>query len=116
MTKDTGRPPLFTDPKKLQQLVDEYFRETNRPTLAGLAVHLDMSRKSLYNYEGKPEFLHIIKKAREKVEMIYEERLVYDDKPTGVIFSLKNMGWKDRLDHTTDDEKLPTPIYGGKSK
>lgn len=28
----------------------------------------------------------------------------------------KNMfGWKDRVDHTTKDKELPTPIYGSKS-
>lgn len=101
-----GRPPLYSSPDELQTLVDEYFENTDKVTLAGLADHIGISRKSLYNYEDKDDFLHIIKKAREKVERHYEELTIYGDKPTGVIFALKNMGWKDRIDQTTDDKPL----------
>jgi hypothetical protein len=107
-----GRPPKFTDPEQLQNLVDEYFDTTDRPTLAGLAVHLGMSRSSLYNYAEKNGFLDIIKSAQARVEALYEERAVYDGQPTGVIFALKNMGWTDRLatDHTTKGEAITPPI------
>ncbi len=33
-----------------------------------------------------------------RVEAIYEERLIYEQNQTGVIFSLKNMGWKDKTE------------------
>jgi hypothetical protein len=107
-----GRPPLWTDPEVLQCLVDDYFKIDTKPTLSGLALHLGIERKTLYNYETKDEFLHIIKKARQKVEAIYEERAVYDDKPTGVIFALKNMGWSDnqKIDHTTAGEPITEQI------
>ena len=103
-----GRPLTWTDPLVVSKLIDEYFKREQKPTLAGLAVSLDVSRKTLYNYEERDEFLHIIKKARERVEEIYEQHLLYSERPTGVIFALKNMGWADRqdVDHTTKGEKM----------
>ena len=111
-----GRPPTWTDPKILEKLINEYFKREVRPTLSGLAVSLDIDRRTLWNYGQKDKFFPVIKAARERVEEIYEQHLIYSDKPTGVIFALKNMGWKDRSDITTDDKELPAPIYGGKSQ
>lgn len=93
-----GRPLLFETPEQLKSRVDEYFASTERLTLAGLAEFLDVDRQTLYNYKERPEFFDIIKKATEKVEAKYEERLVYEGQPTGVIFALKNMGWKDKTE------------------
>jgi len=109
-----GRPPIWTDPLELKQLVFDYFttgKGKDRPTLAGLALALKIDRKTLYNYEKKDEFFYIIKEARERVETIYEDRLVYESQPTGVIFALKNMGWADNqnIDHRT----LGKPINMG---
>lgn len=103
-----GRPPIWTSPLVLQKLVDEFFKREKRITLAGLAVALDISRSTLYEYEKKDKFSYIIKKARERVEELYEEKLVHDGSPTGVIFALKNMGWSDnrKVDHTTQGEKI----------
>jgi hypothetical protein len=100
----------FTSAEHLSQLVEEYFETNDKPTLSGLAVHLGIDRQTLYNYKNRDEFFDIIKAATAKVVSIYEERLIYSDKPTGVIFALKNMDWKDRHDHTTDDRPFPTPI------
>ena len=110
-----GRPPIWTDPEVLQKLVDTYFDNTSKPTLAGLACALDICRKTLYNYEEKDKFLHIVKKARERVERHYEDLLIYSERPTGVIFALKNMGWADKreTDFTTKGKPLPTPILHG---
>jgi len=110
-----GRPPIWKDPIELKQLVFDYFNEEKKPTLAGLACFLGISRSTLYNYENKDKFLDIIKKARQKVESIYEERLIYSSSPTGVIFALKNMGWTDKWegDITTKGKPLPTPILDG---
>ena len=103
-----GRPLIWKDPDTLQGLINDYFDSTDRPTLAGLAVYLDVDRKTLYNYEERDQFFYIIKKARARVEAIYEGRAIYENNPTGVIFALKNMGWSDSLktDHTTAGEKI----------
>ena len=112
-----GRPPIWTDPKVLQKLVDNYFETEKKVTLAGLAEALDISRSTLYEYDQKDEFSDIIKKAREKVEKRYEDYLIYSGTPTGVIFALKNMGWADKkeVDHTSGGEKIK-PLLGGISR
>lgn len=107
-----GRPRLWKDPIELSNLIADYFNSTERPTLSGLAVFLEIDRQTLYNYKERDEFFDIIKKATAKVESIYEERAIYENNPTGVIFALKNMGWTDRVanDHTSQGEKIAPPI------
>jgi hypothetical protein len=90
-----GRPMIWKDPIELSNLIADYFDQTTRPTLSGLAVFLEVDRQTLYNYREKDEFFGIIKRATAKVESIYEERAIYENNPTGVIFALKNMGWSD---------------------
>ena len=91
-----GRPLIFSRPEELQAAVDLFFETETQPTLAGLALALNIDRQTLYNYKERPEYFDIIKKATERVEARYEKRLVYENSPTGVIFALKNMGWKDQ--------------------
>ena len=107
-----GRPMIWKDPIELSNLIADYFDQTKRPTLSGLAVFLEVDRHTLYNYKEKDEFFHIIKRATAKVEAIYEERAIYENNPTGVIFALKNMGWSDRVanDHTTNGKDISSPI------
>ena len=93
-----GRPMIWKDPMELSDLVAEYFNQTDRPTLSGLAVFLEIDRQTLYNYKERDQFFDIIKRATAKVESIYEERAIYENNPTGVIFALKNMGWTDRVE------------------
>lgn len=90
-----GRPLAYDSPTKLLEAITAYFDQNKRATLSGLAVALGIDRSTLYNYANRDEFFDIIKNAQAKVEAIYEERLVWDN-CTGVIFPLKNMGWKDR--------------------
>lgn len=103
-----GRPLVFATPEDLKKKVDEYFSTQTKWTLAGLAEFLDIDRQTLYNYKEKDGFIDILKKSREKVEAKYEERLVYDNAPTGVIFALKNMGWSDKteMDVTSKGEQI----------
>ncbi len=98
MAHPGGRPLKFNTPEEVETAISYYFEEEKEPTLAGLAVYLGISRSTLYNYEEKDQFLDIIKKAREKVESVYEKRLVYGNTPTGVIFALKNMSWRDKTE------------------
>lgn len=92
-----GRPLKFTV-EELTKKVSEYFETETKWTVAGLAVFLDIDRQTLYNYKERDEFFDIIKGAVDKVEARYEERLIYENSPTGVIFALKNMGWKDKTE------------------
>lgn len=93
-----GRPRIFNTTEELQTAIDKYFNEAEIKTVTGLALHLGFeSRQSFYDYEKNDEFSYIIKKARLEVETAYEERLS-GNSPTGAIFALKNMGWKDKTE------------------
>ena len=101
----TGRPPLFTSADEMQKVIDEYFESVSlthdnvtvsRPTMAGLALSLDMDRKSLLNYSKKEEFFPTIKRAKQRVEAELEKAL-YGTGVAGVIFNLKNnFDWRDK--------------------
>jgi hypothetical protein len=92
-----GRPLKFETVEIMQELIDAYFAETEMEewTITGLALALDTYRQTLINYEGKPEFMDAIKKAKTKVEHAYEISLRKSGR-SGDIFGLKNFGWKDK--------------------
>ena len=107
--ENSGRPALFETAEEMEAKIDEYFESTGwhhnealnapefiHPTVTGLALALGFcDRQSLYDYQDKPEFSCLIKKARTKVEHNYENSL-HSKTVTGAIFALKNMGWKDK--------------------
>jgi len=100
-----GRYPFFESPELLQQAIDLYFKtceaEKKQPTITRLAYDLGFeSRQSFYDYEEKPQFSYIIKRARLFVESGYEANL-QNAACTGAIFALKNMGWKDKQEIDT---------------
>lgn len=103
-----GRPPMFTDPQKLNELIEDYFESEDHYTITGLCLHCGFeSRQSFYDYEQKPAFAYIVKRARLRIENMYEKSLM-GDKVTGPIFALKNMGWTDKqeIDHTTQGQQM----------
>jgi len=94
-----GRPMKYSDPDKLQEAIDLYFESlvvdmpdgttmSKPPLLSGLAYALDIDTETLRNYGKKDDFFGIVKRARQKVEMAFEERLL-SNAPTGAIFNLK---------------------------
>ena len=95
-----GRPMLFSSPGLMQAAIDKYFRSCRKhPTLTGLAIAIGFTdRQSLYDYGGySQEYSCIIKKARILIENYYEKNLAKIKlNPTGSIFALKNMGWRDK--------------------
>lgn len=95
-----GRPPIYNTAEELEKAIDEYFasiKDEGEPaTITGLALYLGFAdRQSLYDYQEKEQFSCIVKKARTMVECEYEKKLSAQS-PTGAIFALKNMGWKDK--------------------
>ncbi len=106
---DPGKPTVgaklrFQTPQELQKTVDNYFDSEEKPTLSGLALHLGLTRQSVWNYGHREEFSEIIIRAAQRIETLYEEKLVYGKHPTGVIFALKCcMDWKE-----TSPEVEPT--------
>lgn len=112
-----GRAFLYDDPLVLKERIEDYFvvmKEENRPpTMSGLAVHLNISRSTLINYEkhypSNKDLFHAIKFARARVESSLDEKIVSGMPATGLIFNLKNnFGWKDQmqLDVTSNGQSL----------
>ena len=83
------RPPKYETPEEMQALIELFFDQCQNiliikqvvqkgeiilvptptpPTMAGLAFALNISREKLNNYKGKPEFGHVIARARERIE------------------------------------------------
>lgn len=95
--------------------VDRWKREPQNPTITGLTLFLGfVDRNSWYDYatryEDDPVFSGTIKNARIRIEQTYEDDL-RQGKCTGQIFALKNMGWTDKTDVTTNGEAMNiTPI------
>ena len=92
-----GRPVKWPDPQTFQQTIDQYFSVTPQDslTVTGLALSLGMTREGLQEYQAKPEFTDLVKRAKARVEHRYELGLC-GKYVIGCIFALKNMGWSDR--------------------
>ncbi len=105
-----GRPRLFTDVKALQTRITAYFKVCDRDnriyTIGGLAEALGVVRQTLLNYEGKPEFLDTIKKAKTRIEARIEEMgLLGKVNSTFAIFWLKNnAGWRNEQHIKSESE------------
>lgn len=93
-----GRPLKFQDPQELERRIDEYFRlAEGKPTITGLALHLDCEIETIKSYGENDEFSASVKRAYLRVQNGYENRM-YEGSPTGAIFALKNFGWKDKTE------------------
>ena len=96
----------------IEYKVNDYFNycnENSKPfTMSGLALFLDCSRMTLYQYENelikfnniseedKKRIIDTVKRAKRMVEAYQEEQLFLGKSPVGTIFSLKNnFNWKD---------------------
>ncbi len=105
-----GQPARYDDPAKMSEAIEAYFASGGKLTITGLAYSLGFeSRQSFYDYEDRPAFSYIIKRARLRVENCYEENL-QGTSPTGSIFALKNMGWKDKAEIEHSGTSTPIQI------
>ena len=106
-SKKLGRPLAFDSVEELEEKVEEYFVSEDcyliqgddsvyAPTMSGLALYLDVDRKTITNYSNKEAFFPTIRKARARIESHLEKKL-YGNNVTGLIFNLKNnFDWKDK--------------------
>lgn len=119
MADSPGHPKKFDSAEEIQQKTEEYFdkcaEEETPPTVTGLAMHLDTTRRTLLDYESgeydteEKKYSHAIKKAKDKVQKRLEEELYRNGSVTGIIFNLKNnFGWADKqeTDITSDGEQI----------
>lgn len=110
--QNRGRPLMFEDKAKLEEKIEEYFKQTGwvkkdvydkkkqevvqievyePATVTGLAVFLDCSRQTLCNYEFREEFFDTIKKAKDRCEASLDYgALTGQFNPAWSIFSAKN--------------------------
>ncbi len=89
------------------------------PTIEGFALFIDVSEKSLYNWEKKyPVFLQALRKIKtEQQQRLLDKGLSGDYNSTiAKLILSSNHGMREKSDVTSDNKVLPTPIYGGKSK
>ena len=92
----------YRTPTELQKAIDNYFDKEDKPTICGLALALGFtSRQTLLNYEERPDFVDIVKRAKMFVEASYEAAL-RGQYSSGAIFALKNFGWTDKQEVTHD--------------
>ncbi|CAB4132729.1 DNA-packaging protein gp3 [uncultured Caudovirales phage] len=95
---------LFKSVDELDEKIEEYFKTTqfgnDVPTITGLAVHLDTSRRTLLNYQDREDYFPSIKRALDKCEAAIEKRAMLGGlNATIAIFSLKNnYGWVDKTE------------------
>jgi hypothetical protein len=94
-----GRPPIYESVEQMLPKLEQWEKqitEGEKPTVTGLCLALEFdSKDTLYAYRDKEGFSYPIKKALLIVENGYEKAL-RENSPTGSIFALKNMGWKDK--------------------
>ncbi len=106
--------PKFSSAEELDKLVDAFFKqlegrkrvakkadadkstEPKPATITGLALYLGFnSREQFERYESKGKFAANLKRARLRIEAIYEKKL-HQSTFGGAVFALKNLGWIDK--------------------
>lgn len=102
-------PKKYT-PKKIEEInekLEQYIDETDIPIVAEFAYQNNISRQRLYDLKSNE-----LKKLMERLIAKKEaglERLMLSGKPnvaTGCIFSLKQLGWKDRQEISGDNKPI----------
>lgn len=123
----------FTSPEEFEERVEKYFKWVDSQTritkgskgqekivyqpmsVIGMCNFLKITRQTLINYEGKPEYTEVIQKARQRIEQdIIDHAVIGAYNPVFSIFHLKNhFGWKDKteINHSAND--LLTGILEG---
>ena len=105
-----GRPFKYT-PEELERKIDEYFQKKEKEgredklvfcSIRDLANYLQIDLQTFYNYDSRPGYSDITKRARERIIAVWEQQLFYPGRnTTGAIFYLKNFGnMADKVEHT----------------
>lgn len=104
---NAGRPKVYNK-KEIQAILEklnEYIDNTKIPIVAEFAYQNDIRRAALYE---QPELAYAIKKLIDKKEAELERKGL-ETNNSMAIFSLKQLGWKDRQDITSNDEPIKNP-------
>jgi hypothetical protein len=91
-----GRPRKFSKKqvKELMCAFEEYIQNTEVPIINEFTYQQGIIRQNLYDY---PEFSTLLKRCTEKKEVALEKGMLSGNMPpAAAIFSLKQMGWRDK--------------------
>ena len=93
----------YEDAEELMARIEDYFNNTPSidQTGAGLCIYLGISRTTYTNYKNGtngPEIQEVIGWAQTRLENKYALDLNRKPNPTGPIFALKQLGWRDNQD------------------
>jgi len=123
-----GRPFKFS-PEQLQDKIDQYFieggsirevimttgknkytKEIKIYTLTGLCLYCGfVDKDQLFHLERNNSYKQVIKKARSRIEQIYEENLQISGNSAN-IFALKNFGWRDTQEIIHEEKTIKLDI------
>lgn len=113
-----GRRRDYSNPDDMQAIIYQYFEgcksngegrdkddwkeaeitSDQHPSIIGLCVALQLSRKVFIEYEAREEFRNTVEQAKLEIEAYNVQRL-YDSQVAGVKFILTNgFNWKDKQD------------------
>ena len=101
-----GRPKKYTKEFLLDiaEKFEKYIEETEIPIIAEFAYQIDFPRSSLYQFE---EFETLLKKCIDKKESVLEKyALLGHVNPSMAIFSLKQLGWTDKVEQNVKSENV----------
>jgi len=100
---DAGARPRQHDRESLARAFERYVTETPVPVIAEFASQHGVPRFLLYDW---PEFSTLLKLCIDKKESALERGMLSGQLNTaGCIFSLKQLGWSDRVEQTNKDAK-----------
>lgn len=107
-----GRPPKVNIDDLIAD-ADDYIQSANPPIVAEYAIMHGITRQYLYELakkednEGRHDLSDTIKKITDSKAILLERNaLLGKYNPTMAIFSLKQIGWKDKPDDSEDDNDL----------
>lgn len=100
-----GRPPYSFPPERVEELIslfDKYIQDTEIPIVAEFATMNNIYKQRLYDIE---DFADCLKRCTTKKEAALERQgLSNKCNTTMAIFSLKQLGWKDKSDEVVEQK------------
>lgn len=94
--------PRVHDREAIAQAFEKYISETELPIIAEFAYLNDVPRETLYQWD---ELKTLIKRCIDKKEAALERGMIGQTyNVTAAIFSLKQLGWKDKIEHSGDKD------------
>ena len=104
-----ARPFKYT-PEELERKINEYFKKKEKEgkekklvfcSIRDLANFLKIDLQTFYNYDSRPDYSSITKKAKDRIIAVWEEQLFFPGRnSSGAIFYLKNFGnMVDKVEH-----------------